>query len=129
MRIGVTSVLVDDQQKALEFYTNKLGFQKKHDIPAGGARWLTVVSPEDPEGVEVLLEPTGYDFSQVYQKALYDHGIPLTMFMVDDARKEYERLSNLGVMFHGKPTESPDGISVILDDTCGNLIMLHQLFR
>ncbi|MEW6269945.1 MAG: VOC family protein [Thermodesulfobacteriota bacterium] len=125
MKIKVTSVLVDDQQKALEFYTGVLGFRKKTDVPAGGARWLTVVSPEAPGDVELLLEPLGYPFAQTYQKALFDAGIPLTMFHVDDLEAEYARLTGRGVAFSVPPTKTGTGLSyAIFDDTCGNRIMI-----
>ncbi len=127
MRIEVTSVLVDDQEKALKFYTDILGFQKKQDFPAGGGRWLTVVSPERPDGVELLLEPIGYDFATTYQKSLFDAGIPLTMFFVDDIQAEYKRLTDLGVSFTGEPQQIPDGPTIAtFDDTCGNLILLAE---
>lgn len=127
MRIKVTSVLVDDQQKALEFYTGVLGFVKKTDVPAGGARWLTVVSPEAPDEVELLLEPMGYPFAQTYQKALYDAGIPLTMFHVDELEAEHARLTGRGVAFSVPPTDAGDGLSfAVFDDTCGNRIMIAE---
>lgn len=124
--IRLTSVLVDDQAKALAFYTDVLGFQLKQDIPMGGTRWLTVVSPGDPNGVELLLEPSGYEFSRAYQKALYDAGVPLTAFAVDNLAAEYQRMTKLGVKFHGEPTTGPGPATAKLDDTCGNLIQLFQ---
>ncbi|HUG16122.1 MAG TPA: VOC family protein [Thermomicrobiales bacterium] len=126
MRINLTSVLVDDQQKALEFYTDVLGFVVKHDIPLGEARWLTVVSPEQPDGAELLLEPNGNPAvpAKEWQKALYDAGIPATMFAVDDARAEHERLSALGVRFTGEPVDAGDVTFATFDDTCGNLIRI-----
>ncbi len=127
MRIKVTSVLVNDQQKALEFYTGVLGFVKKTDVPAGGARWLTVVSPEAPDEVELLLEPTGYPFAEAYQQALYEAGIPLTMFHVDDLEAEHARLEERGVVFSVPPTDAGNGLSyAIFDDTCGNRLMIAE---
>lgn len=132
MKIVVTSVLVDDQDKALKFYTEKLGFITKHDVPVeGGARWLTVVSPEGGD-VELLLEPDwnpeiridGKPAAQVFKKTLYDAGIPATSFGVEDAHKEYERLTGLGVRFTGEPTEMGPVTGAVFDDTCGNLIMI-----
>ena len=105
MKIVLTSVLVDDQAKALAFYTDKLGFVKKTDLPAGGARWLTVVSPEAPDGVELLLEPNAHPAAQAYQQALVADGIPATSFAVDDVQAEYERLHARGVTFVQPPTE------------------------
>ena len=118
------SVLVDDQQKALEFYTEKLGFIKKHDIPAGEARWLTVVSPEDPEGTEVLLEPSGHPAAQPFKDALVADGIPFTSFQVPDVHKEYERLRELGVTFTQEPIDAGPVTMAVFDDTCGNLIQI-----
>lgn len=133
MRVNVTSVLVDDQEKALAFYTEKLGFVKKNDFPVSeDARWLTVTSADDPDGVEVLLEPDwnpsivieGRPAATVWKKTLYDAGIPLTMFAAEDVRAEYERLTELGVRFTGEPTENDGVTTVVFDDTCGNLIMV-----
>ena len=104
MKITVTSVMVDDQAKALKFYTDVLGFQKKTDVLAGEYRWLTVVSPDAPNGVELLLEPLGFPPAKTFQKALFDAGIPLTSFGIDDCKQEYERLEKLGVKFRGEPT-------------------------
>lgn len=127
MRINITSVFVDDQAKALEFYTEKLGFQLKHDIPVGeGARWLTVVSPEDPAGPELLLEPTGMAAAQTFKQALVAEGVPFTQFAVTDLPAEYERLRNLGVVFTQEPIEMGPVITAVLDDTCGNYIQLVQ---
>lgn len=127
MRVTVSSVLVNDQAKAHKFYTEKLGFVTKMDMPMGdGSRWLTLVSPENPDGVELLLEPTGHPASPIYQKAIYDSGIPLTMFSVDDVRAEYARLKALGVEFRGEPATESWGSYATFDDTVGNLIMLHQ---
>lgn len=127
MRVTVTSVMVNDLPKAHKFYTEVLGFVTKHNVPlGGGASWITVVSPEDPDGVEVLLEPTGHPASPVFQKALYDSGTPLTLFTVSDIQAEYERLKALGVEFRGEPMKTDSGTLAIFDDTVGNLIMLHQ---
>ena len=105
----------------------KLGFVKKTDIPAGGARWLTVVSPEGPDDIELLLEPTGFPPAKTYQRALFDAGIPLTAFAVDDIQKEYDRLRSLGVTFRTAPTKMGPATLAVLDDTCGNLIQLYQV--
>ncbi|RYZ38978.1 MAG: VOC family protein [Myxococcaceae bacterium] len=130
MRINVTSVLVDDQTKALKFYTEILGFVLKVDVPLGGEhRWLTVVSPEAQAGTELLLEPMGFAPSRVYQKALFDAGIPLTSFGVDDCQAEYERMLKLGVVFRGKPTPMGPVVIVRFEDTCGNLIQMVQLVQ
>src|SRR5690554_2538603 len=104
-RINITSVFVDDQEKALDFYTNVLGFQLKHDVPAGGARWLTVVSAEQPDGPELLLEPAGHPAVGPYQEALVADGIPAAQFMVDDVTAEHERLTGLGVRFTQAPLD------------------------
>ena len=126
-RVYVMSVIVDDQQKALDFYTNVLGFQKKTDVPAGPARWLTVVSAEDPDGTEVLLEPEGHPAARPFKEALVADGMPFTSFAVDDVHAEYERLSALGVVFTQPPTEMGPVITAVLDDTCGNLIQLATM--
>ena len=127
IRVTVTSVLVDDQAKALEFYTEKLGFMKKTDVPAGEARWLTVVSPADPDGVEVLLEPDGHPASKVFKEALVADGIPWTQFAVDDVHAEVERLKALGVQFTQEATDYGPVVVAVLDDTCGNLIQLAMM--
>ncbi|MFF7438505.1 VOC family protein [Streptomyces sp. NPDC008122] len=127
MRIHVTSVFVDDQDKALGFYTEKLGFVKKTDVPLGDYRWLTVVSPEAPDGTELLLEPDAHPAAKAYAKALLHDGVPATSFAVDDVRAEYERLSALGVRFAQAPTEAGPVVIAVLDDTCGNLVQLVQL--
>ena len=129
MRIKLTSVFVDDQGKALKFYTEILGFVKKADIPAGGYRWLTVVSPEDQDGTQLVLEPNENPAAKTYQEALFKQGIPAAAFFVDDIQKEYERLKKLGVKFMMEPTKltgTPSTIAV-LDDTCGNLIQITHL--
>ena len=127
MKIKLNSVLVDDQDKALKFYTEVLGFIKKNDIPAGEARWLTVVSPDAPDDIELLLEPTGFLAAQTYQKALFDAGIPLTAFAVKDIQKEYERMKELGVAFSMEPTKAGPATLAVFNDTCGNLIQLYQV--
>ena len=124
MRINLTSVFVDDQAKALAFYTDVLGFLKKTDAPAGEFRWLTVVSPEAPDGVELLLEPNDHPAAQAYQQALVADGIPATSFAVDDVRAEFDRLSAAGVTFVQPPTAMGPVTTAILDDTCGNLIQI-----
>jgi catechol 2,3-dioxygenase-like lactoylglutathione lyase family enzyme len=124
MRINVTSVLVDDQEKALKFYTDVLGFAKKTDVPVGEARWLTVVSPEEPDGTELLLEPDGHPAAKPFKEALVADGIPFTSFAVDDAEAEYDRLRALGVRFTQEPVKMESVTTAVLDDTCGNLIQI-----
>ncbi|MFF5985258.1 VOC family protein [Streptomyces olindensis] len=124
MRIHITSVFVDDQEKALRFYTDVLGFVKKHDVPVGTDRWLTVVSPEDPDGTELLLEPSGHPAVPPYKTALVEDGIPAASFAVDDVPAEYERLRGLGVTFTQEPLEMGPITAAVLDDTCGNLIQI-----
>ena len=124
--ISTTSVLVDDQAKALQFYTDVLGFVKKTDVPLGDFRWLTVVSPAAPDGVQLLLEPNAHAAAKVFQKALLDDGIPLTSFAVDDIQAEYERMRKLGVVFRTNPTKAGPVTIATLEDTCGNLIQLAQ---
>jgi catechol 2,3-dioxygenase-like lactoylglutathione lyase family enzyme len=126
MRIHLTSVLVDDQQKALRFYTEVLGFAKKHDIPMGEHRWLTVVSPQEPDGTELLLEPSSHPAVKPFKDALVADGIPFTSFAVDDIKVEYERLRGLGVHFTQDPVEMGPVTTAVLDDTCGNLIQIAQ---
>ncbi len=126
MRINVSSVMVNDQERALKFYTDVLGFVKKTDVPAEGARWLTVVSPEEQDGTELLLEPIGYAFAKTFQTALREAGIPLTSFAVSDIRKEYERMTKRGVAFTTPPTSYGPVTVAVFDDTCGNLIQLCQ---
>jgi predicted enzyme related to lactoylglutathione lyase len=127
MKIQVNSVMVDDQDKALRFYTEVLGFVKKTDMPVGeGYRWLTVVSPQGPGDVELLLEPMAFVPAKTYQKALFDAGIPLTMFTVDDIQKEYERMNKLGVVFSTQPTKAGPVTIAVFEDTCGNRIQLVQ---
>ncbi|MEU2165376.1 VOC family protein [Streptomyces chengbuensis] len=125
MKIHLTSVLVDDQAEALRFYTEILGFVKKHDVPVGEEdRWLTVVSPEEPAGTELLLEPARHPAARTYRDALVGDGIPLAQFAVDDVKAEYERLSALGVRFTQEPLEMGPVTTAVLDDTCGNLIQI-----
>lgn len=124
MKIRVTSVFVDDQAKALRFYTDVLGFVKKRDVPLGEYSWLTVVSPEDPDGTELLLEPDGHPAARPFKDALVADGIPFTQFTVDDVEAEYERLVSLGVRFTQPPTEMGPVTTAVLDDTCGNLIQI-----
>jgi catechol 2,3-dioxygenase-like lactoylglutathione lyase family enzyme len=126
MRIYITSVLVDDQEKALRFYTDVLGFVKKTDFPVGGARWLTVVSPDAPEGPQLLLEPDGHPAAGPFKAALVADGIPVTSFAVDDVHAEYERLRGLGVQFTQEPLDMGGVTTAVLDDTCGNLIQLAK---
>lgn len=126
MRITHTGVFVNDQDEALKFYTETLGFVKKHDLPVGKFKWLTVVSPDDPEGTELLLEPNDNPVSQAYQKGLFDQGIPAALFGVTDIRAEYEKLKSLGVAFTMEPTEAADVTIAVFDDTCGNLIQIVQ---
>jgi catechol 2,3-dioxygenase-like lactoylglutathione lyase family enzyme len=124
MRIVVTSVFVDDQDAALAFYTDKLGFIKKTEIPAGEHRWLTVVAPDDPDGTELSLEPSGHPAVGPFRQALVEDGIPFTSFGVDDVNAEYERLQELGVRFTQAPLEMGPVTTAVLDDTCGNLIQI-----
>jgi len=124
VKIALTSVFVDDQEKALRFYTEVLGFQKKNDIPLGTYRWLTVVSPEHPDGVELLLEPDAHPATKPFTQALVADGIPFASFAVEDVRAEYQRLRGLGVRFVQEPTEAGPVTTAVLDDTCGNLIQL-----
>ncbi|WP_060879773.1 VOC family protein [Streptomyces scabiei] len=125
MKIRLTSVFVDDQAKAEHFYTEILGFVKKHDVPLGEKdRWLTVVSRDEPDGTELLLEPAGHPAVQPYRDALVADGIPLAQFAVDDVRAEYERLRGLGVRFTQEPLEMGPVTTAVLDDTCGNLVQI-----
>ena len=127
MRIVVTSVLVDDQAKAHRFYTDVLGFVTKHDIDMGEARWLTVVSPDAPDGTELLLEPDGHPAAKPWKAALVEDGIPATSFGVDDIAGEFARLTALGVVFTQPPAQMGPVTTAVFDDTCGNLIQIaHQ---
>lgn len=127
MKIKLTSVFVDDQDKALKFYTEVLGFVKKRDMPTGKFRWLTVVSPEEPDGAELLLEPSDNPATKTFKKAIFEQGIPSTAFAVEDIQKEYERMKKLGVVFSMKPTKTGEATVAVFDDTCGNLIQLYQI--
>ncbi|MEV7995498.1 VOC family protein [Streptomyces sp. NPDC086077] len=125
MKIHLTSVFVDDQAKALRFYTEILGFEKKHDVPVGETdRWLTVVSPDEPAGTELLLEPVGHPAARTYRDTLVQDGIPLAQFAVEDVNAEYERLRGLGVHFLQEPQEMGPVTTAVFDDTCGNLIQI-----
>lgn len=127
MKVTLTSIIVDNQDKALKFYTEILGFIKKTEVPLGEHRWLTVVSKEEPDGVEVVLEPNSFPASKTYQEALFQAGIPLTAFYVDDVDAEYKRLLDLGVSFSIEPTIMGPAKLAVLDDTCGNNIQIFQL--
>jgi predicted enzyme related to lactoylglutathione lyase len=127
MKIKLNSVFVDDQDKALAFYTEVLGFVKKSDIPVGQFKWLTVVSPEEPDGAELLLEPNDNPAAKTFQEAIFKQGIPLTSFAVEDIQKEYERMKELGVVFTMGPTQMGPVTVAVFDDTCGNLIQLAQV--
>lgn len=124
LQIRLTQVFVNDQDRAKTFYTETLGFLPKHDVPAGGARWITVVSAADPDGAELLLEPNLHPASQAYTAALLADGIPAAQFAVDDVPAEYDRLSALGVRFTQEPTAMGPVTKAVLDDTCGNLVQL-----
>jgi catechol 2,3-dioxygenase-like lactoylglutathione lyase family enzyme len=127
VRVNLTSVLVDEQDKALRFYTEVLGFTRKHDVPIGGFRWITVVSPKDPDGIEIVLEPDEHPAAKPFKEALVADGIPFTSFAVDDVGAEYERLRGLGVRFTQEPTDMGPVTTAVFDDTCGNLIQIaHQ---
>ncbi|MGF1580303.1 MAG: VOC family protein [Gemmataceae bacterium] len=127
MKIQVTGIFVDDQAKALKFYTEILGFQKKEDIPVSEEhRWLTVVSSEAPDGAELLLEPNVHQAAKAYQAAIFQDGIPANMFFVDDLQAEFERLKQLGVTFKTEPTQAGPVTMAVFDDTCGNLIQLVE---
>ena len=126
MKIVLTSVMVDNQEKALRFYTDVLGFIKKTDVPMGEDRWLTVVSPEGPADIELLLEPNRFPPAQIFQKALFEAGIPLASFAVNDAQEECERLKALGVTFRKEPTKMGPVTFAVFEDTCGNLIQIAQ---
>jgi catechol 2,3-dioxygenase-like lactoylglutathione lyase family enzyme len=127
MRINITSVFVDDQATALTFYTDVLGFVKKAEVPVGEFLWLTVVSPDQPDGVELLLEPSTHPAVPPYKKALVADGIPAAQFAVDDVQAEYERLTKLGVTFTQEPTEMGPVTTAMFDDTCGNLIQIAAM--
>jgi catechol 2,3-dioxygenase-like lactoylglutathione lyase family enzyme len=127
MKIKLTSVFVDDQDKALAFYTEVLGFVKKQDVPVGKYKWLTVVSPEEPDGTELLLEPSDNPIAQTYKKALHEQGITLAAFAVEDIQKEYARMKALGVVFTLEPTAAGAVTIAVFEDTCGNLIQIYQV--
>lgn len=127
MRIKLVSIHVDDQEKALRFYTGVLGFAKKADVSAGAYRWLTVVSPEEPDGAELVLEPDDNPAAKAYQRALFAQHIPAVMFYTDDVRADYERIKAAGGQFAMPPTEVTGSIIAQVDDTCGNLVQLAQL--
>lgn len=126
MKIIVTSIFVQNQDRALEFYSEKLGFVKKEDVPVGEFRWITLVSPDVQDGTELLLEPNEHPAAKEYQKKIFAEGIPATMFGVEDIRKEYERLREKGVKFTMEPTKMGELTIAVFDDTCGNLIQIVQ---
>jgi catechol 2,3-dioxygenase-like lactoylglutathione lyase family enzyme len=126
-RITITSVFVDDQDKALRFYTDVLGFVKKTEVPLGEARWLTVASPDDPDGAELLLEPDDHPAVGPFKQALQADGIPCTSFAVDDVHAEHQRLRSLGVRFTQDPLDMGSVVTAVLDDTCGNLIQIATM--
>jgi predicted enzyme related to lactoylglutathione lyase len=127
MRIKLTSVFVEDQDTALKFYTNVLGFEKKQDFPVGQFKWLTVVSPEEPDGAELLLEPSDNPAAKAFKASIFEQGIAAAAFAVDDIQGEYERLKQLGVDFIMKPTEMGSTTVALFDDTCGNLLQIYQV--
>ncbi|MBE9079072.1 VOC family protein [Romeria aff. gracilis LEGE 07310] len=127
MKIKLSSVFVDDQDKALKFYTEVLGFVKKLDIPMGAAKWLTVVSSDELNGTELLLEPNGNPAAKTYQEAIFGQGIPATAFEVKAIQAEYKRLKELGVTFRTEPEKMGEVTAAIFDDTCGNLIQIYQV--
>jgi glyoxylase I family protein len=126
MRIKLTSIMVDDQSKALKFYTEVFGFVKKHEIPVGEYRWITVVSPEGRDDLELSLEPNANPAGKTFQEAIFKQGIPITAFEVDDIEKEFKRLKGLGVAFTQEPTKAGPVTIAVCADTCGNLIQLYQ---
>jgi catechol 2,3-dioxygenase-like lactoylglutathione lyase family enzyme len=126
MRIKLTSIMVDDQDKALRFYTEVLGFRKKHDIPVGEYRWITVTSPEAPDDLELALEPNANPAGKIFQEAMFSQGIPLAAFEVTDIAGEFARLTAKGVAFTRQPTEAGAVTIAVFADTCGNLIQLYQ---
>jgi catechol 2,3-dioxygenase-like lactoylglutathione lyase family enzyme len=126
MRIKLTSIMVDEQEKALRFYTDVLGFKKKHDIPVGEYRWITVVSPEGPDDHELVLEPNANPAARAFQTAMFAQGIPLAAFEVADIQAEFTRLEQQGVAFKQKPTAAGPVMIAVFSDTCGNLIQLYQ---
>jgi glyoxylase I family protein len=126
MRIKLTSIMVDDQDRALKFYTEVLGFRRKHDIPVGEYKWLTVVSPQGPDDLELVLEPNANPAGKAFQKAMFEQGIPLAAFEASDLKAEFERLKALGVAFTQEPTRRGPVTIAVLSDTCGNLLQLYQ---
>jgi glyoxylase I family protein len=126
MRIKLTSILVDDQAKALEFYTSVFGFVTKHDIPVGEYRWITVVSPEGPSDLELALEPNANPVGKTFQEGLFKQGIPATAFEVENIEREYQRLRTLGVVFTREPSRQGPVTVAVCADTCGNLIQLYE---
>ena len=126
MKIKLNSVIVRDQEHALRFYTEVLGFIKKTEIPVGDYKWLTVVSPDEPDGAQLVLEPDAHPAAATYQKALFETGTPLTSFAVDDVQGEVERLKALGVTISMEPTDVGTAIIAVFDDTCGNFIQIYQ---
>jgi predicted enzyme related to lactoylglutathione lyase len=127
MKIKLSSITVSDQDKALKFYTEILGFVKKTEIPMGEHKWLTVVSKEEQDGVELVLEPLGFAPAKIYQQELFNAGIPATAFYVDDINKEYERLTGLGVTFSMKPTQMGPATLAVFNDTCGNNLQIYHV--
>jgi catechol 2,3-dioxygenase-like lactoylglutathione lyase family enzyme len=127
MKIKLSSIFVNDQQQALAFYTETLGFVKKYDIPMGNFRWLTVTSADEPDGTELVLEPNVNPISSAFQKGLFEQGIPATAFKVDDIQQEYERLKNLNVTFKIQPTNAGPIMMAVFNDTCGNNIQIYQV--
>ena len=126
LKIRIASLIVDDQDKAEKFYTEVLGFEVKENVPAGKFKWLTVVSPDDRDGTQLALEPNDNPASKTFQTAIYDQGIPATMFFVQDLQKTYEKLMESGVVFTAEPTDMGGTFAAIFNDTCGNLIMIAQ---
>lgn len=129
MRIKLNSIFVDDQEKALRFYTNVLGFIKKQDFPVGGGRWITVVSPDGPDDLELVLEPNGHPAASAFQSALTKDGIPVTAFESADIHAEAQKLKDQGVVFTMEPTVAGTVIIAVFSDTCGNLIQMYQLAK
>ena len=129
MRIKLTSIMVNDQDRALRFYTEVLGFKQKHDIPVGEYRWITVTSPEEPDDLELALEPNANPAGKAFQEAMFSQGIPMTSFEVGDIAAEFARLTAQGVAFTQQPTPAGPVILAVFADTCGNLIQLHQPAR
>lgn len=127
MKIKLNSVFVDDQDKALAFYTEILGFVRKMDIPVGEFRWLTVLSPDGPDDIELLLEPNANPAARTYQAAIHEQGIPATAFLSEDIQDEYERLKQAGVVFRTEPTTTGPVTAAVFEDTCGNLIQMYQV--